>query len=293
MTELDHGGATLGGIHRRANEKKFFCYFTGYLEGIVASGHVEAGEVMPLVALCEEFVENVADADASDLFQDFHSELLELETIEVVIEVRSEAIDSDCPKSSVNRFLGYCAGIACDGVLTIAEVEGILRRAAQLGESVARPGIREVFNTARDALIDGFISDQESGEIAKAICRLVGENYYDTGLTQISSSAVIDEHIIASFPDDIEGMVFVMTEGFDSNPRSLFEERLQIAGMSLAKSVTSKTDYLVVGGRPSRDWLETNRGTKLIKAMELRDKTDRPRLVSEAQLHALLSREGL
>lgn len=87
--------------------------------------------------------------------------------------------------------------------------------------------------------------------------------------------------------------VFVMTGNFHYHPRRRFEERLLIAGMVAGRSLFKKTDFLVIGGRPSRDWLETNRGHKIIKALDLRNGSERPRLVSEAQLESLLSRNGL
>lgn len=227
-------------MHGKANDRKFFCYFTGFLEGIVASGHIEPGEVLPLVSTCREFVENCSDADAADLFQDFECDLLEMESVSVVIDVRCEDIDESCSKSSVNSFLGFCAGIACDGVITFREAEGIVARAAGLGDIATRYGIREVINTAKDAVEDRILSETESHEIAEAICRIVGESYVSTGVTEVSSSVSYTEHRIEKFPEDVDGAVFVLTGTFDTHPRGGFEERLLLAGMQSSRSVSKK-----------------------------------------------------
>lgn len=67
MQDFEHGGPELARINRRNNDKKFFCHFTGFLEGISASGYLETGEVAPLLAECEEFVRRVRDGDALDI----------------------------------------------------------------------------------------------------------------------------------------------------------------------------------------------------------------------------------
>lgn len=287
---LEHGGTELARIHGEANRKKHFCYLTGYLEGIAASGHLESGEVQPLITVCGEFFENLDDPDAGDLFQDFEADILEAETISLIISERTGEIDETCAKSVVNRFLGFCAGIACDGSLLETEVRAILRLAERLGESASRPGIREVINTAKDALRDDIITADEERSLARAISNLVGDSYADTGMSEISSPVSIDEDRIENFPGELVGLTIVLTGEFQEKPRRRFERRMSAIGVRIEKNITSRTDMVVVGGRPSRDWLETNRGHKIIRALQLRSAGGVPRMVSEQQLLTLFDR---
>ncbi|MEN8837781.1 MAG: hypothetical protein ABF266_06425, partial [Celeribacter marinus] len=88
MSELEIGGRTLGKIHADANKRKFFSHFTGFLDGIAASGAIETGEVEPLLIECREFVRRIADEDAFEILEDFEVQLLEHETIEMMVSMR-------------------------------------------------------------------------------------------------------------------------------------------------------------------------------------------------------------
>lgn len=81
----------------------------------------------------------------------------------------------------------------------------------------------------------------------------------------------------------------MLTGTFKTTPRRDFEDGLAALGATITRHVSGKTDFLVVGGEASRDWIEMNRGTKMRKAQELRLKAEKPGFVSEAQLLYLMS----
>ena len=289
MTEFEHGGAQLGRIHRRNNDKKFFCHFTGFLEGVAASGFLESGEVEPLIVECIEFVRRGSDGDASDIIEDFSSDLLEFDTIASAAEIRLSEIDGDCEKSSLNRFLGYCRGIACDGVITSDEAAGIVLYLDQNPSLLAIVGARQILVACVDALEDQILSPEESQEICDAIGHVVGDCYADTGLSQTSGVANFKEARLGDLDELADGAVLVLTGTFQTRPRKLLEEQLVALGAVISRSVTSKTDFLLIGGEASRDWIELNRGTKLRKAQALRLSGPKPEFLSESQIMRHLS----
>lgn len=285
---MEHNGRALGRVHKVANDRKFFCHFTGFLEGIAASGMIERGEVAPLLAECREFVSRIADEDALEILEDFEAELLEHETVTLMVEVRAREIDTTCPKSALNRFLGYCRGIVCDSLITNDEAEGIVERIMSNPLLFEAVGVREIYNTCADAAHDRIVTPEESISICEAISRVVGDAYGDTGLSDVFGVANYDECKLTDFPQELDGAQIVLTGTFQSVPRSSLEQELEALGAILAKSVSGKTDYLIVGGTASRDWIEMNRGTKLRKAMELRHAGKGPKFVSEWQLLRLM-----
>ncbi|TMV91332.1 hypothetical protein FGG78_10235 [Thioclava sp. BHET1] len=289
MTDLDHNGPTLARIHRESNEVKFSCHFTGFLEGIAASGQIEVGEVEPLLAECRSFLERISEGDAEDILADFEADLLEHDSVAMMVEVRTERIDHSCEKSALNRFLGYCRGIACDNQITRPEAEGIVRFASAMPSLMAVPGVREIVQTCRDAVADEIISPQESFEICEAISQVVGDSYADTGLSHVYGVANYTEWKLSDFPNSLIGKRAVLTGTFQTIPRRLIEDQLSEIGLEIGKSVSGKTDILIVGGECARDWIEVNRGLKLRKALELRNKGERPLFVSESQLRRLMS----
>lgn len=54
------------------------------------------------------------------------------------------------------------------------------------------------------------------------------------------------------------------------------------------KSITRRTDYLVVASEASRDWVITHRGNKILKAEGYRAKFGSPLYLSEAALLRML-----
>lgn len=285
---MEHNSRILGNIHKEDNHKKYFCHFTGFLEGIAASGNVELGEVAPLLEECKEFVRIASDFDAQDIIEDFEAELLEYENIETVAAIRLQEIDQNCSKSLVNRFLGFCRGIVCDGVVTTSEAKAMINYLLEYPSCLEIPGVREIQRTCLDAIADGIVDSEESFSICDSIGEIVGDCYADTGLAQTTGVANFIETAIGDISAELDGAVVVLTGTFKTSPRRILEDRLSEFGAIIAKSPTRKTKFLIVGGEASRDWLEMNRGGKIIKAIELRKNSKHPGFVSELQLMRLL-----
>ncbi|MGL4280920.1 MAG: BRCT domain-containing protein [Albidovulum sp.] len=288
MGEFEHSGPNLARIHQERNDKKFFCHLTGFLEGIVASGHLERGEVEPLIAECKAFVVRISDGDAYDLIEDFDADLLDYDNVRSVAESRSIEIDPRCERSSLNRFLGFCRGIACDGVIGAREAEAVLDRIEAIPSLMEVVGVRQILICCQDAVTDGVLTNDESNEICDAIGSIVGDCYGDTGLAQPFGVANYGEYRLSDVGAEFEGRTVVLTGTFQTTPRILLEERLADHGAIIARSVSGKTDFVLIGGEAARDWIEVNRGTKLRKAQELRLESERPYFISEHQLMRLL-----
>jgi hypothetical protein len=289
MVELEVGGKRLAHIHRVSNDKKYFCYFTGFLEGVAASGRLEPGEVEPLLAQCNDFVANINDGDANDILEDFKCEILELASIVDCIEVRSSAIDKTCEKSSLNSLLGFCAGIACDDQITLSEAKTLLERLEASDSFANQPILRALATTCSDALEDGEISNSESIEICSIITALVGDCYADTGLSALGQTAIFKCCGLDPSVEDFDQATFVLTGNFELRPRRLIEDAIVEKNGRISKTVSSGTDYLVIAAEASRDWVATHRGGKIIKADDLRSKVGRPNFLSEAALLKNLS----
>lgn len=284
MDVYEPGGRALGKIHRAANDRKYFCYFTGFLEGIVASGTIEQGEVEPLIAQCEDFILNVSDNDASDILEDFKADLLEHAALVDAAVYRLREIDPQCSKSASNRFLGFCAGISCDGIITNEEAEVLAQKFEETPSLSDDTISRNLRNVCTEALDDGIIDSEESLEICAAISRLVGDAYSDTGIAELGNIPVFDYFSICSEIDSLVGATAVLTGNFSIRPRRILEDGLRERGCQITKSVSRKTDFVVVATEASRDWVHTHKGTKIIKAIKLREENSSPRFVDEADL---------
>ncbi|MDO6731328.1 hypothetical protein Q4577_14950 [Marinovum sp. 2_MG-2023] len=288
MSNLEVGGKTLGKIHEAGNAKKFFCYFTGFLEGIVSSGGIEVGELEPLIRQCKEFVRNVSDCDANEILEDFDADLLEHEFLKDAVYYRALNIDANCEKSSVNRFLGFCAGIACDDLIKIEEAEALVKYAQQNSCILQDVYARSVVRTYIEALDDGIVDAQESADICREITRLVGDAYCDTGISSLGGTPVLDTLALGDDDGILQDAIMVLTGNFSISPRKLIEEELSARGAIIKKSVGKRTNFVVIASEASRDWVYTHKGTKIVKALQLRERENKPEFIAEHDLLRLL-----
>ncbi|MBA4489577.1 hypothetical protein [Paracoccus sp. S1E-3] len=134
--------------------------------------------------------------------------------------------------------------------------------------------------------LEGLAIDDQ---IIEAISRIAGDSFAATGLPEISASVGVEEWIIAD-PRTLDRANFVLTGTFAIAPRSRLSTALQALGMIERGTVNWKTDYLVIGGKPSRDWLEPNRGGKIKQAIFYREHGAPIRFVTEAQIRSILDR---
>lgn len=101
----------------------------------------------------------------------------------------------------------------------------------------------------------------------------------------------------AAFDDDAEivipGRRFCVTGVLELGERRPFQQRLETCGGLIQKSVSSKTDFLVVGLKGSAAWMSDRYGTKIDEVMQNRSRGWQVRVVRESfALEALLLAEA-
>ncbi|MGX9854705.1 hypothetical protein ACR03S_04575 [Limimaricola variabilis] len=297
MAKFEVGSSILARIHNERNLTKGECYFVGFLEGVLANKRIDNTEVEPLLETCQAFCENFDDDDAREVlieaaqdYVDTVSELLQL--IDCIVECRLQKIDATCPKSSANRLLGFCAGVACDGVITVNEVRSLLKRLSAPSDLQEDLRVAALKRVCLEALEDGLIDDDEEREIADWIARLVGDSYSDTGLTTFGSSPVLDDSAEFKLSEMRRGEIFVLTGNFEICSRADFAETLTAMGLNQARSVSKKVSYVVVGSEAARDWRLASMGTKMQRAFQLKGQGHPIKIVSESSFRRLFEGVG-
>ncbi|MGX8009700.1 hypothetical protein ACVDG8_012150 [Mesorhizobium sp. ORM8.1] len=286
--KLEHEGAALGRIHAQANHRKALGYWLGFLKGVMASDRVERAEMPPLRVEAEQFLSVLHDDDACELIRDLDmwgnapEEIYAV--LETIIGIRSREFVAADDKDEVNEFYGFCAGIACDNSITPAEVEKLLSRLDSSVVLQRDSRVASLGETARRSIADGRITAEEAEDICGWIARLVGDSATDTGLPTFGNVGVIDGALEDASQFVIPSRMFVLTGKFYIGPRKVIAEMICERGGDWKETVCGQTDYLVVASEASRDWKHSHEGTKIIRAMELREKGGRPDLVLEPML---------
>ena len=74
---------------------------------------------------------------------------------------------------------------------------------------------------------------------------------------------------------------FVLSGNFSYGSKKECENKIKEQGGIISKSISSKTDYLILGGKGNSDYKHGNYGSKVVKAMESRSNYGVPAIISE------------
>lgn len=169
----------------------------------------------------------------------------------------------------VDELIGLVKGILADGVVYQTEAEFLLNWFNANNAIVDQWPAKAIYPRLLHALQDGHLDADEEAEIMALLLATVGGNRAPAhGFSSDSSSLPLNNPV----PEIVfPGRRFCFTGKFTSGSRGWCEEQVAALGAEAASSVTKKLDYLVIGEIGSRDWLHSTHGTKIKKAIELRD----------------------
>jgi hypothetical protein len=293
---LPKGAVDIDRIQKGANDRKREVYWIGFLQGALSSNRIEPGEEEAILAEADKFVEFFQDLDAADLAEDIRARCfsgqndLMAALEDVVADKRAElqATAHYSERDEVNEFLGFCAGIVCDGLILQSEAEAMLARFHEstiLSSSVV---FRDLWRALEAALADKVLTSEESDEVREWIALLVGDGYVDTGLPNIGNTAQLDEPIRDPDQIKLEGACFVLTGPMRLGTRDFIVAEIERCGGYVGKSTTRKTDYVVVSSDASKNWRTTHFGTKIERAKELIVEGYKLRFATERALEAAI-----
>ncbi|QFT31918.1 DNA ligase [Labrenzia sp. THAF82] len=291
--ELEHGSAALGRIHNCSNNRKAMAYWLGFLKGVLASKHVETAEFSPLKVEAENFLALLKDDDAKELIEDlaiWQNEPREIFAIvQDIVDIRSREFQLESENDEINEMYGFCAGIACDNHISLEEVETLLRRLDSYPRIQRDSRVRNLKSAAQNAIADGQITPEESDDICEWIAHLVGDSASDTGLPTFGNTGVLQGALDDFRQIAFDGQMFVLTGKFTLGPRKVVSGMIEERGGLTKKTVCKNTSYLAVAAEASRDWRHSHEGLKIMRAIELRDAGQGPKLIHEYTLAQALT----
>lgn len=151
---------------------------------------------------------------------------------------------------------GFLMGIIADNQLTDSE---IITLNSWLDDNKNLEGqypFDRVFSVVKSALADGIITDSERNDLLH--------------LFQTFSNPTATSEMVSSIT--FTGNHFCVTGEFESYSRTEIETIIQEKEGICDKSVTRKTNYLIVGSKGNANWTCETYGSKVKKAMEYNEK---------------------
>ncbi len=286
----------LSRIHKKPNRRKLGFYWIGFLQGVLASSRIEKGEDIAIYEEAKRFSKIIKEPNIDDLLEDiedncFDSERDLIDSLNFIIEEKRKDLLSEEAASEreyVSEFLGFCAGIICDGKVLRSEVIAIHQRFSNseiLSEFKILESLR---NSVTNSLHSTFAKQNQYSDIQEWIGELVGNGYHDTGVPNLGNVTQIKHAFTNPKAISFYGKTFVLTGTMTFGTRTIVQDMIKEKGGTCAKTVSNKTDFVVVASAPSEHWLTTHFGTKIKKAHDLISKGSDLKIVTEYALEKAL-----
>jgi BRCA1 C Terminus (BRCT) domain len=181
-------------------------------------------------------------------------------------------------KRLVSELLGLCKGIICDGQTSERELSALKRwLAGHPDAAVLYPG-----KTVAERLLriygDGIITPEERQELNELLLDLTGETDDHAQPLNLTTRLPFDEPIPTILFD---GHEHVFTGRMLYSTRRDCERKVVERGGRVGKTVTQRTNFLVIGPIASSAWLESTHGRSSTARRILRSQGLPLRIVSE------------
>lgn len=274
-------------IHRKRNQAKMFRNALGFLQGVVADGRINPVELQALHTYmldCADHIDHGDIVDVLDATEDLVGKAkLDQASEEDLLGVIDCILEYQCPEESsrvekMEEFLGICSGVIADNVVKQAEAEKLHEWLSVHRDIVGEWPACDIVRRLNRFLADGSFDEREAADVLDALKHLFGGSFAETGATSIGLPIEVKKHFAPLV--EFAGRSFCFTGKFFFGSRTECEAITAEMGGVLAKGVSKKLDYLVVGSIASPFWLTSHFGTKIQKVMSTRDSAF-PYLVGE------------
>ena len=167
----------------------------------------------------------------------------------------------------IDQLIGLAQGIVADGIVNQAEAE-TLQNWLRANQTTDNPYVSRLLDQVERVLKDGVLDDDEGRELHDALMNWTGGGGADG-----------EESTTASLPLDpapravrIAGNVFVFTGTGVFGTRRVMQDATIRAGGTVERSITMRTNFVVLGTYVTPAWVHQSFGRKIEKAMEYRDR---------------------
>jgi hypothetical protein len=178
---------------------------------------------------------------------------------------------------NMDELIGMCRMVLADGHVDDAEANFLLNWIeSHYHAKDVWPG-NMLYERLSHAMVQGHIDPTEESELLEVLGKVAG------GPPVMSQPSVSGAIPFDNPPPQIvyQNQRFVLTGQFAYGPRKRVEDVIESRGGECTESVSKKCGYLIVGTFGSEEWLHSNFGTKIAKAVEMKVAGKQIRIVSE------------
>lgn len=171
-------------------------------------------------------------------------------------------------RRSADALIGVASGITADGTINQQEAEFLKGWIETNLIHLSDPVVNIIYRRLADMLCDNMLDADESAELMSMLRDFSGYQLANEQPFQAPTSLPLNQPPPAlEWPDRLFVFTGVMAYGPRKNCETLVIER----GGQIGSGVNKKLDFLVVGSIGNEQWLHSSYGTKIKKAVELRE----------------------
>ena len=168
---------------------------------------------------------------------------------------------------------GIVEGISCDDIINEGEIINLQKWLKEHDYLKGVYPFDKIYCMIENVLADGKLSEEEKEELAIAFRELYSPvSLHAKGNTKI----------------ELAGKTYCLSGDFSCASKSEVNKKLVEIGAIEKSGVSSKLDYLFVGGSGSAAWKFGKIGGKIAKAMELQEKGSKVKIIEEEILADIL-----
>lgn len=175
-------------------------------------------------------------------------------------------------RRAADALVGLAAGITADGIVNIAEAVFLKQWLEDNLAHLNDPVINLLYSRLACMLQDNALDVDESRELLDILRSFSGvriERPKDGGTAAVTPTEL---PFNSPVPDLVwDGRMFVFTGVMAFGPRKDCQALVEERGGLIGGSISKKVHYLVVGSVGNEQWRHSTYGTKIMKAVELRE----------------------
>ena len=154
-----------------------------------------------------------------------------------------------------NVLKGIMRGITADNTIDAKEITGLIIRSNSYSDLKLDKAYEMILDELNKRILDGSIFSEEQNDFIKH-CKLL--------INPTCDSAATNDNICL---ESLKGKVVVITGEFRRGTRKEIKDELETLGITVAKCVTKKTNYVIQGSLGSESYALGNYGIKVKKAI--------------------------
>ena len=181
-------------------------------------------------------------------------------------------------RKSVDALIGISVGLIADGLINQLEAQFLQKWIETNLTHLDDPVVNILFRRLNDMLSDGILSAEEAEDLMLLLKQFTGiAPASNAPALRVSSLPLNDPLPIIDWSD----RTFMLTGTMAYGPRKSCESLIVERGGLIGAGVSKKVHYLIVGSVGNEQWLHSSYGTKIKRAVELRESGVPIAIVSE------------